>query len=170
MPMAWSWRGAGSGWTFPSQRDHTPPPWVSTWVGPPMVVEVRAVPAAVITTNVVVPNEGTNVVVPNEGMTVVPNEGMNVVPNEGTNEDMTATMTGTPTDHTGKGPHLLTIVAGHTDRGLGLTRHATIEGIVRQCSCFTEDEWSGDGREVVEIRNLKTKCQLHRHLHVIDGW
>lgn len=59
--MAWSWTVVGSGWTSPSQKDLTPQPLESTWVGPHMVVVaveevvevVQVVPAAIHATMIV---------------------------------------------------------------------------------------------------------------------
>lgn len=163
--MAWNWMVAGFEWTFPLQRDLTHPPQESTWVVPPMVVvevvvavAVAAAAAAVAVEDPAVPAVVTTTVV----MTVVMIEGMT--------EDMTAMMTGTTIGHTGEGPHLHTMAAERTDLDHGLTHHATIEGDTGQGSCFTEEEYSGNRRVILDVRNrgpnlnLKESCLILKQM------
>lgn len=102
--MAWSWMVVGSGWTFPSLNDLTPPLLESTWAGPHMVEEAQVVHAAVHVTMT-------------EDMTV----GM-------TEEVMTATRTGTTIDHTeGDLRHRTTEELTGLAPDHGLTLHVVIE-------------------------------------------
>lgn len=51
--MAWSWMVGGSEWTSPSQKDPTPQPLESTWVGLHMVEVVQVVLDAIHVTTTV---------------------------------------------------------------------------------------------------------------------